>query len=154
MPIYTIETTYHLPVYRQRTYNADTIADACRKAIEDDGWADAKEDVDTSGETYVSGIWQGADAAYSGPAILIPSQFAETVERKAGHFEILLGLSSSCSRTCRPPDRPHRNGSLAPPGPSPVARRSWLARAILTLPSRETGHDAVHRQDRLLAARL
>ncbi len=92
MPIYTIETTYHLPVYRQRTYNADTIADACRKAIEDDGWDDAKEDVDTSGETYVSGIWQGADAAYSGPAILIPSQFAETVERKAGHFEILLGL--------------------------------------------------------------
>ena len=35
MPIYTIETTYHLPVYRQRTYNAGTIADACRKAIEE-----------------------------------------------------------------------------------------------------------------------
>ncbi|ANH05776.1 MAG: hypothetical protein ACOY3N_12015 [Bradyrhizobium sp.] len=92
MPDYTIETTYHLPVYRSRTYSAETIAEACRKAIDDDGWEDAKEDVDTSGETYVTGIWQGADAAYAGEAAPVPSQFAETVQRKAGHFEILLGL--------------------------------------------------------------
>ena len=37
MPDYTIEVAYHLPVYRQRSYSADTPAQACRLAIEDDG---------------------------------------------------------------------------------------------------------------------
>lgn len=36
MPEYTIEVTYHLPVYRHRTYSADTSAAACRLAVEDD----------------------------------------------------------------------------------------------------------------------
>ncbi len=92
MTDYTIETSYHLPAYRHRTYRADSVAAACRQAIEDDDWSGEKLSYESAGETYVSGIWQGADAAYSGPAIPIPSQFAETVERKAGHFEILLGL--------------------------------------------------------------
>ena len=35
MPDYTIETTYHLPAYRHRTYSAATVAEACRLAIED-----------------------------------------------------------------------------------------------------------------------
>lgn len=89
---YTIETTYHLPVYRHRTYHADTIADACRLAIDDDDWTGEKLDPETAGESFVSGIWRGTDAAYSGPAIAVPSQFGETIQRKAGHFEILLGL--------------------------------------------------------------
>lgn len=92
MPDYTIETSYQLPAYRHRTYSADNAAAACRQAIEDDDWTGERLSYESAGETYVSGIWQGADAAYSGPAILIPSQFAEAVERKAGHFEILLGL--------------------------------------------------------------
>jgi hypothetical protein len=36
MPIFTIETTYRLPVYRQRSYEADSLAEACRFAVEDD----------------------------------------------------------------------------------------------------------------------
>ncbi len=64
--------------------------EACRLAIEDDGWEDAKEDVDTSGETHVTGIWKGAHAAYSGEEIPVPSHFTETVQRKAEHFDILL----------------------------------------------------------------
>ena len=28
MPVFTIETTYRLPVFRQRSYEAETIADA------------------------------------------------------------------------------------------------------------------------------
>ena len=92
MPTFTIETTYHLPIYRHRTYEADTLIEACRLAIKDDGWSDEKSGMDNSGETYVSGVWQGLDAACRAPALLIPSQFSEAIRRKADHFETLLGV--------------------------------------------------------------
>lgn len=92
MPIYTVETTYHLPVYRQRSYKAATPEEACRRAIDDDRWGDAKEDVDTSGETYVTGLWKGRNAAYSGEEIAVPEEFDETVQRKAEMFDALLVL--------------------------------------------------------------
>lgn len=92
MPEFTVETTYHLPVYRQRTYTAETPEAACRLAIEDMDWSQHKEDCESSGETFVTGIWQGADAAYRGPALPVAPQFGETPQRKARHFEVLLGL--------------------------------------------------------------
>lgn len=92
MPKYTIETTYHLPCYRHRTYSAGSVAGACRKAIEDKDWSGAKLDRECATETFVSGIWQGAEAAYSARLISVPSQFEETIQRKAGQFEILFGL--------------------------------------------------------------
>lgn len=92
MPTYTIETTYRVPVYRQRTYDAATPAEACRQAIEDDDWPNDKLDYECAGETYVTGIWLGADAAYSGAAVAVPSHFDETIQRKAAHFEVLFGL--------------------------------------------------------------
>jgi hypothetical protein len=92
MPVSTIETTYHLPVYRQRSYEADTLDAACALAMTDEGWDDEKSDVETSGETYVTGAWDGRDAAYRGRALGIPSQFGEQVQRKADHYEVLLGL--------------------------------------------------------------
>ena len=92
MPKFTVETTYHLPIYRHRNYEADTLDQACRLAVADDDWSDEKSDVDNSGETYVSGVWQGVDAAYRGPALPIPSQFSEAIQRKADHFETLLGV--------------------------------------------------------------
>jgi hypothetical protein len=92
MPTYTIETTYRVPVYRQRTYDAATPAEACRQAIEDDDWSNDKLDYEAAGETYVTGIWLGADAAYSGEAVPVPSHFDETIQRKAAHFEVLFGL--------------------------------------------------------------
>ena len=55
MPRFTIETTYRLPVYRQRTYEAETLEEACRLAIDDDDWSEQKEDYESSGETYVTG---------------------------------------------------------------------------------------------------
>jgi hypothetical protein len=36
MALRTIETTYRLPVFRHKTYEAETLAHACRLAIEDD----------------------------------------------------------------------------------------------------------------------
>lgn len=92
MPLYTIETTYRLPVYRHRTYGAAAIDEACRLAIEDDDWSDEKRDDESAGETYVTGVWSGEDAACSGPAQPIPSRHVETMQRIALHFEVLLGL--------------------------------------------------------------
>jgi len=118
MTIYTVETTYHLPVFRHRTYSADTLEDACRAAIEDEGWGDAKEDVDTSGETYVTGIWEGADAAYRGTAIPVPSRFEELVQRKADLFDTLVALLGEPAR---------------PIGLSRVEFERWLPRALTAL---------------------
>ncbi|KAA0689462.1 hypothetical protein DTW90_31735 [Neorhizobium sp. P12A] len=92
MPEFTIETTYHLPVFRHRTHAADTLDAACRAAIEDDSWDIAEKDVDSSGPIHVTGIWNGAHAAYMGSSVQIPPQFDEPVQRRARHFEILLGL--------------------------------------------------------------
>jgi hypothetical protein len=92
MPTYTVETTYRVPVYRQRTYDAATPAEACRRAIEDDDWSNDKLDYECAGETCVTGIWLGADTAYSGVPVAVPSHFDETIQRKAAHFEVLFGL--------------------------------------------------------------
>ncbi|UXN57764.1 hypothetical protein [Phyllobacterium zundukense] len=51
-----------------------------------------RSDDEAAGETHVTGIWEGADAAYRGPAVPVPSRFRGMVQRKVGHFEILLGL--------------------------------------------------------------
>jgi hypothetical protein len=92
MSDFTIETTYHLPVFRHRTYAAETLEAACRAAIEDDNWDIAEKDYDSSGEVHVTGVWEGTHAAYTGPPIRVPPQFDEAVQRRARHFEILLGL--------------------------------------------------------------
>ena len=92
MPLFTIETTYRLPVYRHHTYEAASIDEACRLAIDDEDWSDEKRDYESAGETYVTGIWDGESAAYSGAAQSIPSHYAETPQRIALHFEVLLGL--------------------------------------------------------------
>ncbi|TIO24022.1 hypothetical protein [Mesorhizobium sp.] len=92
MPEFTIETTYNLPVFRHATYSADTSEAACRLAIEDKDWSGQREDYESSGETYVTGIWEGADAAYRGQTIRVAGHFEEAVQRKAAHFELMLGL--------------------------------------------------------------
>ncbi|MEY9593022.1 hypothetical protein ABIA06_005313 [Bradyrhizobium yuanmingense] len=92
MPLFTIETTYRLPIHRQRTYEAETLDQACDLAIADEGWDDSKSDVEASGDTYVTGAWEGRDAAYIGRLLSFPSRFDEQVQRKADHFEVLLGL--------------------------------------------------------------
>ena len=92
MPIFTIETTHRLPVYRQRSYDAASLAEACRLAVADDDWDNEKQDYESAGETYVTGIWEGPDTAYKGATALVPSHYRETVQRKADHFEVLLGL--------------------------------------------------------------
>jgi hypothetical protein len=92
MPQFTIETTYHLPVFRHSIYSAGTPEAACRLAIEDSDWSGQREDCESSGETHVTGIWQGTEVAYRGQAIPVPAHFEEAVQRQAAHFELMFGL--------------------------------------------------------------
>jgi hypothetical protein len=90
MPLFTIETTYRIPVYRQRRYEAPTLAEACRIAIEDDDWEGSKEDYECAGETYVSEVVSVTLEPYCVEPQQVPSQFGETIQRKADHFAELL----------------------------------------------------------------
>lgn len=108
MPDFTIETTYHLPVFRHRTYPAETLEAACRAAIEDDNWDIAEKDYYSSGAVHVTDAWEGTHAAYTGPSIPVPPQFDEPLQRRARHFEILLGLLKILlddAHAARPPSR-------------------------------------------------
>jgi hypothetical protein len=108
MPAFTIESTYRLPVYRQRSYEAETLAAACALAVADEGRDDEKSDVETSGDTHITGAWEGRNAAYRGRALSIPAQFDEQIQRKAGHFEVLIGLLKVFAHApdAGPPDGP------------------------------------------------
>ena len=108
MPFFTIETTYRLPVYRQRTYEADTLDDACDLAIADEGWDDEKSDVETSGDTYVTGSGM-AQRRLARRRPGRPSQFDAQIERKAAHFEVLLGLLKVLAH---PPDEEPAYGAF------------------------------------------
>lgn len=92
MPTFTIETAHDVPVYRLRTYEADTVDKACRLAVDDNDWSIRKISHDTPGETFVSGIWEGSGAPHSARNLPIPSQYGESMRRKSQHFEVLLGL--------------------------------------------------------------
>jgi hypothetical protein len=118
MPKITVESTYHLPVYRHRTYDAATPADACRKAIGDDDWSVEKCDYETAGETYITGIWSGTDTAYRVESTTVPSQFHETIQRKAEDFQELFDQLVYVAR---------------PAGLSRADFDRWLPKAIATV---------------------
>lgn len=125
MPKFTVESTYHLPAYRHCTYDAATPADACRQAIEDDDWSAEKFDYDTAGVAYISGIvayisgiWSGADAAYRAESVAVSSQFHETIQRKADHFQDLFDQLAYAAQSM---------------GLSTVDFDRWLPRAIVAV---------------------
>lgn len=118
MPLYTIETTYHLPVYRQRTYEAASADEACKLAIEDDDWSCELPDHETAGQTFVTGIWQGGDTAYEGEPVAASGRFGQTVQRKVELFDTLV-------RLLREPAQPM--------GLSRHDFDSWLLRALAAI---------------------
>ncbi|WP_216333560.1 hypothetical protein [Rhizobium sp. X9] len=127
MPDFTIETTYLLPVFRHRTYAVDTLDAACRAAIDDDSWDIAEKDFDSSGPVHVTCIWAGAHSAYAGPPLQIPQQFEKPVQRRARHFEILLGLLKMLFDDI---------SATRPPSPDWLARAAWaIARGEAILAS-------------------
>ncbi len=118
MPLYTIETTYHLPVYRQATYEAASVDDACKLAIDDDDWSCELPDHETASQTFVTGIWRGRDRAYQGEPVAASGRFGQTVQRKAELFDTLV-------RLLREPAQPM--------GLSRHDFDSWLLRALAAI---------------------
>lgn len=146
MPKFTIETTYRLPIYRHGTYSAETPEAACRLAIEDEDWDEGKQDYECAGETYVTGIWSGADAAYRGDTITVPPHFDETVQRKADHFELLLGLLKIIVADAQ---------ANRPTTPEWLTKANWaiaLAHAILDGARGPTSEDDAPRLPHVIAA--
>jgi hypothetical protein len=47
----------------------------------------------------VTGAWPGEDTAYRVAALSVPSRFGETLQRKADHFETLLGILKVLAHT-------------------------------------------------------
>ena len=82
MAVFTIESEYKLRIYRQRTYQTDTLELACQMALDDPDWATAREDNDGAGVTYVSGAWDGANAAYSYAVLDVPKEYGDERETK------------------------------------------------------------------------
>jgi hypothetical protein len=151
MALWTIETTYRLPVYRHKTYEAETLAQACRLAIEDDDWNHEKRDCESVGETYVTGIWSGADIAYSGAAQ--PSPHTSPRPRSGSQSSSRYCSVSSRSWQVRVGRRLIRSsGANAPNRRSP--RRKPFSPASAIPIAREAQHDGIQREDRILAARL
>lgn len=89
---FRIDCEYHLPIYRRRFYEAATIDDACRRAIDDDGWDDEQSDVDSSGDTYVADIREEPVDGTELTCHPVPEAFRETVQRKADLFGELVAL--------------------------------------------------------------
>lgn len=86
MPKFTIESTFTVPHYRHRTYEAPTVEEACKMALADEDWEQQEKDYDSSSATYLTGAWEGEDAAYEGPAVLIPADM--------GRLQLPKGVSA------------------------------------------------------------
>jgi hypothetical protein len=83
MPIYTIEKTYRLPVYKHERIEADSPEEAMQKALESDDWEGQREDYESSGPTYITGAWEGEEAYGPGSNDLglpIPDEFSRTAK--------------------------------------------------------------------------
>ena len=81
MTTFTIVKQYLVPVYASEIIEAETLSEACSKAIESDDWSAASIDYESAGETCVVFAVRGAHAnAYDAPAcdaLRIPPEFAE-----------------------------------------------------------------------------
>ena len=104
---YTIETTIRRPFYKHRVYEAATLDDACRQALQDDDWEGEKLDDETAGEPYVTGIWTGEDAAYKSASLPIPTNGHASGEHKMQEVDLLLALLKRFASTTGRHTLPH-----------------------------------------------
>ena len=120
---FTIESTFYLPVFRQRTIDAASLYDACQQAIDDDEWGDATKDHDSSGPTFITGAWSGTDAAYSGTALTVPDEFAGDAARQAREIAVLQDALGALLDAMDPLVNARRPGTTALRGAVATARR-------------------------------
>jgi hypothetical protein len=86
MPLFTIESTFDLPVFRHASYDAPDLASACQLALQDDDWSQQRGSWDGSGATYITGAWAGRDTAYAAGATeyTVPLPFTAQLDQLAG----------------------------------------------------------------------
>jgi hypothetical protein len=79
--IFTIVKQYRVPVYTSEIIEADTLFEACTKAVESDNWGEARIDYESAGATHVVLAVLGAYAnAYDAPScdvLRVPREFME-----------------------------------------------------------------------------
>ena len=56
MPKYVVERQYLFPVYQRLVIEANTVEEACEKAIDHDNWEDAVEDGDSARATSINAV--------------------------------------------------------------------------------------------------
>ena len=95
------------PFYKHRVYEAATLDDACRQALQDDDWEGEKLDDETAGEPYVTGIWTGEDAAYKSASLPIPTNGHASGEHKMQEVDLLLALLKRFASTTGRHTLPH-----------------------------------------------
>jgi hypothetical protein len=88
---FTIEITYRLAVYRQRTSEAETLKGACQLAVNDD-LVRTEGGLRTLRRNLRHRRLAGRAHPYRVGELTVPSRFGETIHRKADHFETLLGI--------------------------------------------------------------
>ncbi|MBX4898707.1 hypothetical protein [Rhizobium bangladeshense] len=103
MPVFMVETTYKLPVYRERVYEACSLEHACLRAVLDTNWEDEKADIEASERTFVSGVWEGAVETDPARALSIPQQFHDIDQNRSALFDTMVKLlAAGCSsNSCR-----------------------------------------------------
>ena len=74
---YTVERRYHLPVHQSLHVEADTPAEAARKALQHGDWETAEIDSNCAGPTEVTAIAEGRFVdPYEGDLIALPQKFS------------------------------------------------------------------------------
>ncbi len=92
MTTFTIESTYRIPIYRQRSYEAETLAASLPPRHRRRQLGGAEGGLRIRRRNLRDRRLAGRRPAYASPALPIPSHFGEALQRKAEHFEVLLGL--------------------------------------------------------------
>jgi hypothetical protein len=81
MPTFTIVKQYRVPVYTSEIVEAETLFEACTKAVKSDDWGEATIDYESAGATHVVLAVIGAYAnAYDAPScdvLRVPREFVE-----------------------------------------------------------------------------
>lgn len=81
MPAFTIETSFDVPHYRHKTYQAETLEEALAMNAADDDWSGQKADFETCGDDRVTGAWAGEEDHVGADLMpALPSSKAEQME--------------------------------------------------------------------------
>lgn len=79
MAKFTVQVEYLLPVYKNVVVEADSVEEACEKALQHDDWANAEEDYTSAGPDMIAAVEEGEHRCPTGavPESIIEKQSAE-----------------------------------------------------------------------------